>query len=322
MFSSRLGKIVRIALGLSLVGVVIYWVQREMDWRAALVHIRNTDFVWFTVALLAILTNNLIKALRWRLLFPADQSPPAPGEAFGAMMSGQLLNFFLPLRSGDVSRAYWMGRQRQASTAIAAGTIGAEKIIDLIVMGCLFAVVVASFVLPAWLDTGPVAVLLQLAIGLAIWLGLLLAVPTIQAGLIAAAERWPRLASSANSLVRVLHGFSTLRQGKRMPQLWGLTLLAWLAAIAATYAMLIAQQLPATVLIAILVMVIVQGGLSIPIVPGHLGLFEALAIVALAVVGVAAEQALAFGLMLHMAVLAIPLLVGLPWLVHRLQGTS
>ncbi len=305
--------------GLVIAAIALFLLARTVDWRSALQLIRQLQWGWLALALLALLINNLAKAFRWRLLFPDSRAMPGRGEAFGALMAGQLLNFTLPFRSGDIARAYFMGWHRGDSSAAAAGTIGAEKLLDLVILGGLFTLVMPFFILPGWVEANKTAIWAVSLIALGIWIGIIAALPAIQALLARLAHRWPALAWPAGVTGRLLDGFSALRNRRRLGPILLWTVVVWAGSITATYVLLLSLSLPASWPLAILANVIVQGGLSVPVAPAGIGIFEWLAILALSIGGIATDQGLAYGIVAHVAVLFFPVIVGIPWLLARLR---
>ena len=310
---------IRLLIGVGLAALAIYLLSRQVHWGTALQYLRLASPVWVLVALGFILVNDVAKTLRWRLLFPPGQLP-SRGYAFGALMSGQLLNFVLPLRSGDLTRAYFMGRYRGASTATAVGTIGAEKVIDLTILGFLFALVLPSFILPAWLGSPERSAFIGAIVGLMLWVGVLVALPIGQRVLARLAMSRPVLSKPSRALSGLLDGLQALRHVRLLPWLLAFSVAAWAAGILVNTALLRAVGLPPTLLNSVLVVLIIQSGISVPLAPGQIGVFEALAVLALSLTGLPAEQALAFGILLHIVVLSIPVVVGVPWLLRQSRG--
>jgi uncharacterized protein (TIRG00374 family) len=311
----RLGLV----LGLLVAGVALALLIRNVDWRAAWGYVRQVELLWLLLGLVALLLNNGAKAQRWRMLFPPGQPLPGRGEAFGALMAGQLLNFILAFRSGDLSRIYFMGRYRGASSAAAAGTVGAEKLLDLVILGGLFALVLPRFVLPEWVEASKASVWALSLLALALWIGVIVALPPLQRLLARMAGHWPLFAWPLGALSRLLDGFAALRSRQRLGRVLFWTALAWAGSIAASWLIMESLALPATLALAILANVIVQGGLSVPVAPAGIGVFEWLAILALSLGGIPPDQGLAYGLLMHAAVLFFPVVVGLPWLLTRFR---
>ncbi len=309
--------IIRLGAGMLLAGLAIYLLDREVQWQDAFAAAKQVLPFWLCLSFLGIVANSIARALRWRLLFPADQEPPPRRAIFGVLMAGQLLNFVLPLRAGDLTRAYFMGRRRQASTAAAVGTIGAEKVLDLTIVGLLVAFVLPSLVLPSWLGSPGRDAFVGTVVGAIIWSGILLALPWFQRSLATWGARIELLAPLSRFLSRFLDGLAALRHIQRLPALLSWSAIVWLGGILANLFLMRALNLPATFLSATLVMLVIQGGVSVPLTPGQIGIFEALAVLALSLVSISATSGLAFGILLHFLVLVLPLGVGLPWLLRH-----
>ena len=308
-----------LTLGALVTSFALYMLAHTVDWRSALQYLRQIRWPWLLAALAVIFINNLAKALRWRQLFPLQQGLPRRRDALGSLMAGQFLNFTLPFRSGDISRAYFLGRYRGESSAAAAGTIGAEKVLDLVVMGGLFVWVLPHFILPAWVEAGKGSVRAVSLGALGVWLAVVVGLPYSKRALTALARRWPALGRATSIGISLLDGFASLR-GRQLPIILLWTLAAWAASIGATYAMLMSLSLPASLPLAILANVIVQGGLSVPVAPAGVGVFEWLAILALAIAGIPNHQGLAYGLTAHAVVLFFPVIIGVPWLLSRFRS--
>ena len=66
-----------LAIGLGIAALALVMLARTVDWRSALQTIGQVQMGWVALALLALLVNNLAKAMRWRLPFPKARRCPA-----------------------------------------------------------------------------------------------------------------------------------------------------------------------------------------------------------------------------------------------------
>ena len=297
--------------------LIIYLLLSVIDWRATLRALQQAHIGWVLVAVVSVIINGVAKSQRWRTLFPPDQPPPTRSQTFGILMAGQVVNFVLPLRSGDIFRAYFVGRDRGASTASAFGAIGAEKLIDVILVGLAAAIVLPLVALPSWInaDGSQVGVVaLVAALG---WLGLILALPWINRLLARLGKRSALAARVSGVLQRLLDGLTALRQWRRLPIVLLWTALVWGTAITTNLFLFRALDMPVELLNALIVLIIIYGGVSVPVVPGQLGVFEGLTVLALSLVGIDSATALAYALLLHFLVLLVPIVFGGWWLLRR-----
>jgi hypothetical protein len=85
--------------------------------------------------------------------------------------------------------------------------------------------------------------------------------------------------------------------------LW--TALIWGLAITTNYLTLLAFDIHLPLMVSVLILVALQAGISLPSIPGRIGLFEYICVLTLMVFGIDQEVALSFGLLLH-AIVLIP----------------
>jgi glycosyltransferase involved in cell wall biosynthesis/uncharacterized membrane protein YbhN (UPF0104 family) len=87
---------------------------------------------WPAVALMIFLflVTSLIRARRWLLLL-RPLAPVGMVRAFAMSAAGGLLNYVIPIRSGDAARAWWLWRRHRVPAGSALATIVIDKACDL-----------------------------------------------------------------------------------------------------------------------------------------------------------------------------------------------
>jgi len=87
---------------------------------------------WWPVALMLVLflVSSLIRARRWLVLL-RPLAPVGMVRAFAMNAAGGLLNYVLPIRSGDAARAWWLWRRHRIPAGSALATIVIDKACDL-----------------------------------------------------------------------------------------------------------------------------------------------------------------------------------------------
>jgi len=301
-------RVLRITLGVLVSILTIYLALRDVDLAQVEQALLAADARWVGLALLGVAVNVLAKAYRWRLMMP--------GYSFGrlllALLAGAMLNYYVPARLGDFSRAYAAGSPG-AGRAFALGTVLLEKVFDLVAYALLFIILVLLIPLPEWASQpGLVFVLAALAgVGAA---GL---VAYRRGYLLAQSERWlSRLPQSwqvftHSRLKAGLDSLDTLQGTRALLGLSFWSAVIWLAALATNQFMLQALDLDLPWTASLLVLVVLQVGITIPSVPGRIGVFEYLCILALGIFGVDHAPALTYGILLHGVVLIPTTLAGL-----------
>ena len=127
----------RLFLGLCASAIFLYLAFRDVTLQQVGQALSGADPFWIGLALICTLTSVLLKSIRWRVLL----GQPGRGISFRvvsmALISGQMINWVVPARLGDFSRAYSVG-EAGAGRAFVFATVMLEKILDLSCYGLLF----------------------------------------------------------------------------------------------------------------------------------------------------------------------------------------
>jgi glycosyltransferase 2 family protein len=313
---SVLGLLSGLALGLIGLAVVARGVSFDRV-RSTLAQARP---LWVALALLSVLLTTAAKILRWHGLFDDARHPglgrrPGFGRLSRALLAGKLANALLPARAGDLLRIYLAGEGGEIGSATVLGTIAAEKAFDvlfLLLCGCLALVTVP---LPAWLDLPHRQALAAGGAALGFLL-LALALAWPQQRIAAWVER--RAQGLPQGLGRrlarftrqALAGLAALREPRLALGAGAWSAVAWALAAATNYLLFRAFDLPLGPGAALFVLVVLYAGLAPPSVPGRLGVFHALALLALEALGVERTVGLAYATVLHAVVYAVEIVPG------------
>ena len=112
-------------------GLLLLWLWlRTVSLPEIVAHARVQS--WWAVALMValFLVTSLIRARRWLLLL-RPLAPVGIVRAFAMNAAGGLLNYVLPIRSGDAARAWWLWRRHRIPAGSALATIVIDKACDL-----------------------------------------------------------------------------------------------------------------------------------------------------------------------------------------------
>jgi hypothetical protein len=197
----------------------------------------------------------------------------------------------LPARAGEVVRVWLLVKRDQVPVRAAATVSATEKIFD--ALGMLLVVSPLLWLLPELPVWVPRAIELVAAV--------------VAAGLVAGwlLLRWggrgPRLA-------RYVPGLEVLRRPRGFAAALGFSLAMWLTDLAALQLVLVALDVQIPFGGSLLVLLAVNVAITLPAAPAHVGSFELGAVVALGLLHVGREEALAFALVYH-AMQALPLAI-------------
>src|SRR5258708_39928380 len=85
-------------------------------------HARVHSWAAVVVMIVLFLLTSVIRARRWLLLL-RPLAPVGMVRAFAMNAAGGLLNYVLPIRSGDAARAWWLWRRHRVPAGSALATI-------------------------------------------------------------------------------------------------------------------------------------------------------------------------------------------------------
>lgn len=303
---------------------VIGWAAFALDWRAVGLALSAARWGWILLAVALVFVTFVTRVFRWQaLFFPERQPEPA---LFSALLIGQAVNYIVPARAGDMTRAVLLNRMSGANTARTLGTVALEKLWD-IAMLVLFTIGLGVFFpLPDWL----IAPVRGVAIGLVAGGTVLAFFLWRRVALLAVVERFgarffPAIHQRVRKLISAaLDGFSGIRHPRPMSAALVWSLATWGAGALINVAVFRAVNLPLGAIPAILLLIVLQVGVAVPSLPGRIGVFEGLVVVTLALFGVGYDAAFSYGLILHLAVFIPPiaLAAGLSFLSRERRSAS
>ncbi len=298
-------QIARLVGALVITALAIWLLARELDWEAVLDALRGADYRWVAVAVCAIVGTFFTRSWRWQSLL--WQATLRLRPTMTALLVGQVVNTALPMRSGDLARAAWIGPEPGTSASEALGSVALEKVWDLLAALLCGLILLIVMPLPDWFAQSAWGTALTLVVaGVGLWVGLRWKDKFFRwAGWVLAhfPAGWdrallPRLQRLAQGLESILNANASARAF-----LW--TLATWALGIIANWAVMAAFGIPSVVAALFLIVVLMVGGAAVP-TPGRLGVYEGLCVVSLALFDVPADLALAVGLVLHLVVMLPP----------------
>ncbi len=297
----------RLLLGLVISAVMLVLALWGIDWGQALGALQRADFAFLLLALATLVLTLVFRSLRWQVLLGGGVSL---GRCWSVLNIGYLVNTALPLRIGEVARAYLISRGHKFSGSHALASVALERILD-----ALSVVVLLGLGLPyvhssdLFVSAGRVTALIGVGglvamFAAAIWPGLVqrLGDPVIARVFGRSGPRWSRRLADA------LAGLSSLREPRRLILVLLWTAAIWVCAIGTIYcgARAILPAVPLST--AVFVLAALGLGVAVPSSPGQIGVYEWTARTAFALTGVGESQGLPIGIIMHVINL-LPLVV-------------
>jgi hypothetical protein len=279
---------------------------RGVEFPAIIRALSASDWRFILMALASVAVNTLAKAVRWRTLLGEKGEAVRMYSILLSLLQGQLLNTVFPARLGELSRAHTIG-QLGPGRIYVLSTLVVEKLLDMICYAILFMMMVVLVPLPGWMHESGIVIA---SLGVLSLIGLVAAVrnATLAGDLLKKAshplpQRWQSaLGRWSDSAISSL---SVLKKPAETYWLAGWSILVWAAAVLTNALTLLALGIQLPIRASILVLVAVQAGITIPSIPGRVGVFEYLCVLSLALFGVEQLQAVSYGILLH-AIVFIP----------------
>ena len=128
----------RAALGLVSILVsagLIYWLLSRIDMEQTLHQLAQANWGWLVLATLLTLALPFTSVFRWLGVLKAQRIVLPFGVALRAVMMANVLNSFLPSKTGDIAKAAYL--REHGGLAKGTGTVILERLVDLGVLGAL-----------------------------------------------------------------------------------------------------------------------------------------------------------------------------------------
>ncbi|MDX1600780.1 MAG: lysylphosphatidylglycerol synthase transmembrane domain-containing protein [Anaerolineales bacterium] len=231
-------------------------------------------------AALAVVLGLFARARSWHVLLGKKTEYR---RAFWALNEGYLMNSVLPLRLGEVGRAYSVSRRAPVSGGMALATVVVERLIDVAVSLAALVVSLGFIAAPRW--AGNVAMAGGAVLGAGI-LGAALLILTRKQLLELLARlpgaRWIGLAGLFDAFAG---GFGEVADAGRLSRsgLWSLA--AWVTAWIQLAFVFLMFDLQGSLVTFVFVTGVTAFGAALPSSPGALGVFELSMLAAMTVVG-------------------------------------
>lgn len=301
-----------LGLAVSLIALA-YLLRRDLGGvRDELLHARY----WVILPCLLLSAAGLwLRGMRWRVLLNNRLSVK---DSFHMMNVGYFMNAVLPLRIGEVGRAFLATRADPPVRVLTSlSTILVERLIDTLAVFVLIGLILA--ILPVGVEIGIAGMLLGVgAVTGMIVLSIFAAKPAWAhtlldgVGRVIPFLRRPRFHEWTDHL---LDGIAPLRSMRAMLLMVGWTALAWATSVATGFVLLYAIFDEPTWVASMSMIAFASFAVAVPAVPGNLGPFEAAVVFGLASADLVAHAtdapAVAFALLLHLFNVGLYILFGL-----------
>jgi hypothetical protein len=289
--------LVGIVISVVCVGIVIHGIE----WSAVGGALRRTNLLLLLPALGFLTLLFIVRAYRWQqLVKPLSSLPFQP--FWSASLIGFMANDLLPLRVGELVRAYALAHMTTVRVSTALATAILERVWDTVAVGVLTLLTFSRFSLPRWVTRTN-------------WIVLSICVVILVGGAWAAKRGTPTFTwlppRFAAATARFVSGLRSLNNVSALLWVLFLSFALWFALVGYYWVLLRACGFSLPFEAALLVTVFTVFAAAVPAAPGFVGTFQYAVVLALSFFSVPKGEALGFSIIAHLAQLLPVTVAGL-----------
>ncbi len=261
---------VLLILGYGLAVVCLVWVLHDFHIMQAMRQFANIDWKWVVAGVTFDVLSYVVQGIRWKwLLTPFGKVKLS--HAIRAVYAGLFANIVFPLRPGELLRSYLLSDSEDISIGKVLGSIGVERFVDLVIAAAALAVVSLDagdfprqYEKIAYLLAVGTLVLLSIVVAVIYYLEVKLsrkpelAKPTKLSG------RWMSILLGLHAMGTAPSFYVALLASVAMP----------LCQVAGLWSMMKAFGLPLPFWVAVVVLLIINLGVSLPNAPANVGAYQ------------------------------------------------
>ncbi|MCK5519662.1 MAG: flippase-like domain-containing protein [Candidatus Marinimicrobia bacterium] len=280
--------------GLLISALAVWYAFRGIQWDTVGAQIHSINLAWYTLTLLLMILSIYVRAFRWQFIIkPIGKAKVYP--LYKSVMIGYFGNNVLPLRLGELLRAYVASKATNIPVVKVLPTIVADRILDLLSFFIVFLVMSLGMTLPEWAG--------ETKFWLIIMMLLLLIILYIYKRLSYRITLWlSDRQSRIFSIIKELH--LSMASLFKMDDYWKIflsSMLLWFIYGFHYYVGFQAFGFELGIGEAALVLAASTFAVSIPSAPGALGTYHSSLIAILTLLTIEKSTALAFAVMMHLS---------------------
>lgn len=292
-------------LGLLISAACLILIARKVDLSGLSLALSQFQWIFLIYGLFSLAIGYFFRVARWTLMLRAAKAPVKLATCTAPFLGSMALNNLLPLRLGDVVRAFVFPSAIGVDKATATSSLVMERLVDVLtVFACLMIglVITKGTQLPTWLAQ---SVLTMVTLG-----SLALAMMFLFSGRLA---RWLTGLTPTDgkpystkeklfkALANLLFGFEAMSRWRVLAALFAVSIIVWVCESGLFWCLLMGFHLETSLPPAMMVMAIVTFSTLVPLSPGYIGPFHLAAFTAISLLGGAAGQAASFAVLSHLS---------------------
>jgi hypothetical protein len=298
----------RILPGLVISVIALVIVFRVLDLKKFALAVQQADVFFLFLGILSEILWLVVRGFFWRTLL---QKKASYRQSFITINEGYLLNNILPLRLGEVGRAFLIGRKAHIDFWQVVPSILIERALDMAFAAGIFLSTLPFVIGVSWAREASISIAFIVLVGLAGMYILARNRQVVLAWIERLGQRWSLVGRLAGRrLAAFFDGLAIITDSRLFLEALGWETLNWLVAILQYYLFLRAFFPNPSLLWVLFALGVGALGIAAPSSPGAIGVFEAALVGALLALGVNASSAAAFAISVHITSYVITGLIG------------
>jgi len=295
---SRVPRI--IGYGLAIASLI--WVLRDFHIVKALHELANVNYKWVVLGMSFDVLSYGVQALRWKLLLTPFGKVRLT-RAIRAVYAGLFANLVIPLRPGEVLRSYLLANSEEISLGRVLGSVGVERLVDLVIAAASLAIVSLLVDLPRRFKkiADTLGIVTLIVLGIIVLLIFYLEYKLGKDATLAGRPR--RIPGKAMAALMGLHAMGTA------PSFYPAVLTSLLmpfCQVVGIWAMMQGYGLHLSFPAAVVVLLVINLGVSLPNAPANVGSYQFFCVVGLSVFQIEKSTATGFSIFAFLA-LTLPI---------------
>lgn len=279
----------------------------RIDWHQTIQALSGVRIGWLAIAALFLMLCLIAFAGRWRALVNS-QIDLSWKNAFGYLMIGYMTNAVLPMRPGDLLRVALL-RAHKVPFSSGLSALLLERLFDVMCVVVMGGILTFFLSLPRSIEVALSIFALAGAVAFIV-VGMFIVRPSFAQHLskiFGNLDWWKPLDLRLHQFI---NGLGVLRSRHRLMRALFWSVFGWAMFALSMTSVVVSTQIAAPALAGLLVLVVISLGAAIPSSPGAVGVFHALAILALTPWDVPVSQAMAFALIAHGLAISLHISLG------------
>ncbi len=277
-------------IGYALAAIFLVWVLRGFHIVRALHDVANADWRWVLLGMVFDVISYGIQALRWKLLL-TPFGRVRLSRTIRTVYAGLFANLVFPLRPGEFLRSYLLSNSEEITIGRVLGSVGVERFIDLVIATAALAGVSLVVELPRRFDRVADTLGVVILVILTIVIGLVFYLEVKLGGSAEPPATQRHLPGRAMAALSALHAMGTA------PSFYPAVLMSVLmplCQVMAMWALMRSYGLQLSFLAAVVVLLVINLGVSLPNAPANMGAYQLFCVLGLSVFQVERNTATGF----------------------------